>query len=290
MASRPRTKGDTCDIYTAKESVRGTAVKTTAHGRLKTLSDKTKDTYDSYINCGSRANTFFEVSRETGYSATMTVRTGDLSEWLAYGYSTAETLPSITTEVKVGPGEWHLWDGGVVDTLTISASQIGSPIQLTADVVARWHTFKKSGQAYSNPDGTAYTDPGTPVAGTNSLPVRYNSLPVVDGASLNAKSWTLTVSNSIVSDAGVVLGKCLASGCDAYPSDLDITLSMTISSATETAWDKKRQDGASVTVKIVLDGKTLTVAGIIDAQDPDRQSESGYDETITLNHCSLKVE
>lgn len=290
MTSRTRTKGDVCDIYTAKETTRGVAVKTSAHGRLKTLSDSTKDTYDSYINCGSRVSSFFTVSRETGYSATMTLRTGDLTSWLECGYSTAESLPSITTEVKVGPGEWHLWDGGVVDTLTLSASQIGSPIQLTANVVARWHTSKMTGQAYSNPDGTAYSDPGTPTAGANTLPIRYTSLPTVDGATLNAKSWTLTLSNSVVSDPGEVGGMCLAAGSDAYPSDCDITLSMTIASATETSWDMKRQTGATVTAVIVVDGKTLTVSGIIDAQGPDRQSESGYDETITLNHCSLKVE
>lgn len=289
MTSRPRTKGDTCDIYTGTEKTRGTAVKTTAHGRLKTLSDKTKDTYDSYINCGSRESSYFAVSRETGYSATMTLRTGDLAEWLSYAYTSEAELTSITTEVKVGPGEWHLWDGGVVDTLTVSASQIGSPVQLTADVVARWHTSKTSSQGYTNPDGTDYSDPGTPTAGANSVPVRYTTLPTVDGKQVNAKSWTLTVSNSVTSDPGEVSGMCLASGGDAYPSDSDITLSVTMASATEFGWDRKRQDGGSVTAVIVLDGKTLTVTGIIDAQDPDRQSESGYDETLTLNHCSMKV-
>lgn len=278
-----------CDIYTGKEGVRGVAVNTTAHGRLKTLSDKTKDTYDSYINCGSRESSYFTVSRETGYSATMTMRTGDLETWLSYAYTSEAELPSITTEVKVGPGEWHLWDGGVVDTLTVSASQIGSPIQLTADVVARWHTSKTSTKGYTNPDGSDYVSPGTATAGNNSLPVRYTSVPKVDGTSLMAKSWTLTVSNSVVSEPAVLMDMCLASGRDAYPSDSDITLSMTVASSTESGWDKKRQDGGSVTAVIVLDGKTLTITGIIDAQDPDRQSESGYDETITLNHCSMKV-
>lgn len=289
MVSRPRTKGDACDIYTAKETTRGTAVKTTAHGRLKTLSDNTKDTYDSYINCGSRESTYFAVSRETGYSATMTLRTGDLAEWLSYGYSSSEELPSITTEVKVGPGEWHIWDGGVVDTLTVSASQIGSPIELTADVVARWHTSKMTGQIYTVP-GSSYPDPGTPTAGDNSVPVRYTTLPTVDGSVLDVKSWTLTISNAIASDPGVLYDTCLASGLDAYPTDCDITLSMTIASVTDSMWDKKRQNGTTVYAEFSVDGKTLTISGIIDAQDPDRQSASGYDETITVNHCTLEVE
>lgn len=291
--ARPRTKGDMCDIYTGTESEYGTAVPTTAHGRLKTLSDKTSDESEKYVLCGSRVSASGQIIRTTGYSANMTLRSGDLAAWLALGYTTEAELPSYTTEVKVGPQEWHLWKGCVVNTMTLSASQIGSAVTLTTEAVAQWHTSKDETDGYSDEKAQTITL-ANPTAGGATKPVAYTSFPTVTDVSgtetVPAKSWSLSINNALTSLPSSGIYIAMAAGQGAYPTDLDITFSMTITSQIGRKFDRYRENAQTVTVKVSVDGKTLTVKGVVDSAGPDRNSESGYDETITLKNCTLTVE
>lgn len=292
--TRPRTKGDMCDIYTGTESEYGTAVPTTAHGRLKTLSDKTSDESEKYIVCGSRVSSSGTIIRTTGYSANMTLRSGDLAAWLALGYTTEAELPSYTTEVKVGPQEWHLWKGCTVNTMTLSASQIGGAVTLTTEAVAQWHTSKDETDGYSDEKLQTITLANPTAGSTTSLPVAYNSFPTVTDVSgteiVPAKSWSLSINNSLTSLPASGTYIAMSAGQGAYPTDLDISFSMTIASQIGRKFDRYRENAQVITAKVVVDGKTLTIKGTVDSAGPDRNSESGYDETITLKNCTLTVE
>ncbi len=295
-----RTKGDLCGMTVRDEQEYGkvdTSGQSAYAGTLVSLSINDERETDTIGQCGSMVRAgIIEVARKCDFKAVFNqVRGTGWEKWLirALGASsgTSRDLPSFDTSFRVAAGEHHLCTGCVMDTVTMSATNIGSKVELSAQAVCRWHTMTP----FEDADGSSITFP--PVEVPYGLPLTFNSLwqYSTDGGSswtpIKTKGFTLTISRSLQSDPGVSGdGIRLEAGEGSVPQDIKITLDLTITS-TGPEWDAKRLAAMTddFTLKLTLDSKTITLRGcVLGIKGPDR-TQASYDETISFDAADMTV-
>lgn len=296
-----RTIGDLCGITTREETTYGViGTGSSAYsGTCLTLQDSDEATTEDVQACGSRvpSDTIF-TGFSTGYSATFSHVAGQRWEdWIerAVGALTGvqRDTPSFDTAIRVSPSEVHLWTGCRVNSLGISASEIGAHIEFSVDVMARWHTSTPFVDA--DGDSLSMDTASIPVG----LPVRYVDLweCSTNGSTyskINGKSWSLNIAANLqgepgISDEGASDAVNLAAGSGSQAQASTISLDITITSTDDT-WDKLRQARTKgMTFRTVIDGKTVTLTGcVLSSQGPSR-SQGTYDETISVTARNITV-
>lgn len=295
-----RTKGDLCGLTVRSETEYGVIGSGASEyaGTTLTLSDSGEATTEGVAQCGSRVDADTIVtSISAGYSATFNhVRGQGWEDWItrAVGALTGvqREIPSFDTAVRVDPQTVHLWTGCMVNSFGMSAASIGAKVEFSVTTVARWHTMTP----FEDSDGTELTM--DTVAIPSGAPITYNGLweYSTDGSDFSkipAKSFSLSISNNLVSDPGVSsedgTGYGLDAGGGSAAQDCTITLDLTITSKDST-WDALRMAlTKGMTFRITIDGKVLTLTGCtLGLAGPDR-SQGQYDETISVTALDLTV-
>lgn len=296
-----RTKGDLCGITVRDEDTYGKISTTNTSryaGTLITLKITDDRETDTIAQCGSMVRAgLFEVSRSASFKATFNqVRGTSWEDWmikaLGSGSGVTSDIPSFDAAFRIAAGEFHLLTGCKVNTFTLTSGSIGGKLELSVDAVGRWHTMTP----FTDSDGSSLTFSSVSVPA--GIPVTHNadwewSKDGVTFTPIRAKGFTLTIGRSLQSDPGFSSSADdairLEAGEDSVPQDISITLDLTVTS-TGPEWDRLRlafTDG--VTLRTVIDGKTVTLKGcVLDIEGPDR-SQGTYDETISFDAADATV-
>lgn len=311
--ARRRTTGDMCALGVITESEYGVPEgKPLYCGTLRTLSDKTAVQREEVVECGQRSKTSLPTQYSTGFTANMILRgsadeqMATLKGWLSKAmgiepnlmeyYPSAE-IPSFTATAKVGPQEHQIWTGSKVDTLTLSQSAPGAFIQMQVDAVSKWHTFMDPSHSAQDEDGDeiAFILDHMAVVSPSGPPMNYARL-AYDEIELRAQSWSLSVSNSLESDADASeLYGSLAAGKDSTPTGSEITLEVTVPSMASSELDVLRRDKSievnpDDVVAIGFGSYAIVLRDVIvDPAGPDRTSESAYTEKVKITARGLYI-
>lgn len=300
--ARRLTTGDMCVLGVIDETTFNEPSSAIAYaGTLSRLSDKTALMTEDVVECGSRIVTRQETGFTTGFSATFRVlRPSEdcIRGWLTRalgGTSPSHELPSFTAKAKVGPTTYAAWTGSMVDTLTISQPAVGSAIQVQVDAVSAYAGKGTiGGGTFEGPLGSIGKVPATmAVSPGGALEVRgsvevYMSETLIP---LGVKAWTLSISNSLESVPGIVSDETSGAGGGMFPTACDITAELTFSAIESEELDTIRRMKAypprvEITigeVKVVLSNLTVEPA------QPDRTSESAYDDTLRVRAKTIEV-
>lgn len=296
-----RTKGDLCALTVREEQDYGKIDASGASvygGTLRTMSTPEDRNVEEITGCTRTALGHFRTSAAYSMSAVFTfVRGQGWEDWVerAIGALTGvqRQTPSFDTAFRVAPGENHLLTGCRINTLTISASEIGAPLEFTAEAVARWHTMTP----FKDSDGTSLSMDLASIP--KGAPITYNSMwEWSDGGSytkIPGKSWSLKISQSLASepgassdDGGTDVIK-LEAGGDSVPQASEITLDITITS-TGPEWDRRRLEFTDgLTFRTTIDGRTVTLKDCYLKPDMPDRSQGTYDETISVVATDMEV-
>lgn len=308
--ARRRTTGDMCNLGMISEMDYGLPDGNAEYcGTLRTLSDKTAIARESIVECGQRAKASMPTEYSTGFSATMLLRgSADeqmalLKKWIKAVMGTETSLmdyhplaetPSFTASAKVGPGEYQIWTGSRVDSLTLSQSAPGAFVQLQVDAMSKWHTFTDAKNNAIDEDGEVLALGDLSAPAPLGPPISYATLGMED-MEIRAQSWTLTISNSLQGEAGAseTLG-CLAAGNGSTPTDFEITLEITAPSMASSELEILRRDKcgeiSDEPVVIGFGAFGIVLREIfIDPAGPDRTSESAYTEKLKVTARGLYI-
>lgn len=276
-------------------------------GTMGTLSDKSAWQTEDIVECGSRVMSRMIVGYSTGFSATFRARrsTGNtcIHNWLIRalgGETPSDELGSFSVIAKTGPQDHHIWTGSVIDTLTLSQSAPASAIQVQVDAISRWHGVSEQGSAFYGPTEVSVTHSKRTVP-TPTTPPENRVILSIDEVDVDQyKSWTLTISNALQSDAGAEGQLSLSAGEGSIPTGCEVTLDVTFTSTVSAQTSNLRNAahlmdigiaGGNRGARIVIGGETQIILEdcILDATEPDRNAEGPYDETIRLRAGSIRV-
>lgn len=299
-----RTKGDLCGLTIRTEKTYGqidSSGTSVYGGTLRSMSTSGDSAEVEDINGCTRLKLGdFVTARSFGYTATFNfVRSQGWTRWmeLAMGALTGiqRQSDSYDTVFRVSAGENHLLTGCRVNSLTISASDIGQALEFSVNAMCRWHTLTP----FKDSDGTSLSmdlasiPSGPPITYLNKW--EYST----DGTSFEeipGKSWSLAINQNLqgepdVNDPDDENGYKLEAGSDSIPQESEVTLEITITSVGP-EWDRMRHDLASgLTFRVIIDGYRVTLTGCrLNQGDPDRTADSGYDETISVTATDVVVE
>lgn len=298
-----RTKGDLCGLTIRTEQTYGkvdTAGTSVYGGTLRTFntSGNTADVEEIH-GCTRLKRGDFVTSRAFGYTATFNfIRSQGWTRWmeLAIGALTGiqRQSDSYDTVFRVADGDNRIMTGCRVNSLTISASDIGQALEFSVNAVCRWYSLSP----FKDSDGTDLSMDVAPLP--SGAPITYLkkwewSDDGTDFASIPGKSWTMTINQNLTSEPDVndpndANGFKLEAGGDSVPGASEVTLEITVTSAGQ-EWDRLRHELASgLTFRIEIDGYLVTLSGCrINQGDPDRTADSGYDETISVTATDITV-
>lgn len=297
-----RTKGDLCALTLREEKVYGEidASGTSVYaGTMISLDTPEEFTTEDIVKCGSLARGgIFRTGASCGFTATFNmVRGQGWQEWVrrAIGSLTGvqKETPSFDALFRIASDESILFTGSRVNTLTVSATQIGAPIQIKADAMSRWMTVSP----FADSDGGSLSmDPvaiplGVPV--TFSKPWRWSSNGQ-DFQEIKGKSFTLTISMSLQGEPGTADPTSdssfqLEAGEGSTPQSSEITLDITITSVGP-EWDRMRAAFTTgLTFQTEIDGKTVTLSGCNLSPSMPSRSQSSYDETISVTATDIAI-
>lgn len=287
-----RTKGDLCGLSVRAEAVYGTVGSGASEygGHLISMDTGDGAETDALIQCGSRLDgqryvvstscrPNFSVNQVRYNSESNPIR---WTKWLERCLHLKEAdPPSMTIGFRASSVETHVLTGTTVDSVKIGASQVGGKLQFDVGAISRLHSMIVNGTPYNAQDSGA-ADMGL-VTAPSGIPVTYNSFWTLGGNPIRAKSWSLSVSQGLVPDAGVSsASSALEAGSGAYAQDLEIVLELTVASDGP-SWDILRLTDADgpFSPTITIDGATVTLTGCsIDPAGPQRSSAGSYDETV----------
>lgn len=298
-----RTKGDLCGFAVRDEQTYG-QISTTASifgGRLRTLeTPPSLEVGTDAGQCGTRKDgPSYIIRRGYGYKAVFTYPSGS-DAWTGWFSRALGALTGIQRELDTHSAAFHVAPdedlcavGAMVTSLVLSAGAIGEAVEWTVESTCRYLAV---GQ-----DGT-FTIPGSTVdtmdfpAVPSGAPLTYQAYPTWAKASgspeeVKAKSWTLTVANTLTEEPGLVEGIPLSAGLAITPGATSITLEVTVTSAGPD-WDEAQAEWPTgMTWRVPLGGKTLVLKGCrFDVRSPSRSAEAGYDETIAVIAQDMAVE
>ena len=298
-----RTKGDLCGLTIRTEQTYGkvdTAGTSVYAGTMGTFNTSGNTAEVEDINgCTRLKRGDFVTARAFGYTATFNfIRGQGWTRWmeLAMGDLTGiqRQSDSYDTVFRVSESDNRLMTGCRVNSLTISATDIGKAIDFSVNAVCRWYSLSP----FQDSDGTALSMDIAPLP--SGAPITYLkkwewSDDGTDYEQIPGKSWTLTINQNLTSEPDVndpddANGYKLEAGGDSVPGASEVTLEITVTSVGP-EWDRLRHDLASgLTFRIEIDGYLVTLKDCrINQGDPDRTAESGYDETISITATDIAV-
>lgn len=298
-----RTKGDLCGLTIRTEQTYGEidASGTSMYGgTLRSMSTSGNSAEVEEIHGCTRLKLGdFVTGRAFGYTAVFNfVRSQGWTKWIELATGSLEGIQrqsdSYDTAFRVSKDENRLMTGCRVNSLSISASDIGQALEFSVNAMCRWYSLSP----FEDSDGTSLSmdlasiPAGAPI--TYLKKWEYST----DGSQFTpipGKSWTLTINQNLqgepdVNDPDDEDGYKLEAGGDSVPQASEVTLEITITS-TGPEWDQLRHDLASgLTFRVEIDGYLVTLTGCrIEQGDPDRTADSGYDETISVTATDIVV-
>lgn len=295
------TKGSTVNIYAVKEDTYGVCPAsdqthpTNILGRIITFNSPDSVSVEEIPSQGQRTRS--DVVR-TGHNVQWDASVNLTADMLGYllGYtSMAKDEYSFSALVKADSDK-HLFTGSMIDTLSLSATNIGELVTADISCKARWHAVGTAqlkdadGQTTLNEPNANTSDSGAPVTFNNQWKWKAGN---GSYAVLNVKSWKLTVSENLQAVAGLSAnanGFRLDNGQKSIPQALGIELELTIQ-AGSSEWDARRTAFAKdLSFQLPIGGRTVTLTGCnLDAAGPTRQSSGSYDETIKAVATTMTV-
>lgn len=298
-----RTKGDLCGLTIRTEQqygkvdASGTSVYAGTMGTFNTSGNTAE--VEAINGCTRLKRGDFVTSRAFGYTATFNfIRGQGWTRWMELATGSLEGIQrqseSYDTAFRVAENDTRIMTGCRVNTLTISASDIGQALEFSVNAVARWYSLSP----FKDSDGTDITmDLASLPSGA---PITYLkkwewSDDGTDFEQIPGKSWTLTINQNLTSEPDVndpddEDGYKLEAGGDSVPGASEVTLEITVTSVGP-EWDQLRHDLVSgLTFRTEIDGYLVTLTGCrINQGDPDRTADSGYDETISVTATDIVV-
>ena len=298
-----RTKGDLCGLTIRTEQqygkvdASGTSVYAGTMGTFNTSGNTAE--VEAINGCTRLKRGDFVTSRAFGYTATFNfIRGQGWTRWMELATGSLEGIQrqsdSYDTAFRVAENDTRIMTGCRVNSLTITASDIGQALEFSVNAVARWYSLSP----FKDSDGTDITmDLASLPSGA---PITYLkkwewSDDGTDFEQIPGKSWTLTINQNLTSEPDVndpddEDGYKLEAGGDSVPGASEVTLEITVTSVGP-EWDQLRHDLASgLTFRTEIDGYLVTLTGCrISQGDPDRTADSGYDETISITATDIVV-
>lgn len=295
-----RSVRDLCRLTVKEETAyakEDTLTGTTA-GILYTADEGTESEYEDVPQCGSmvRADRFL---KKMGFKPKFKFRpnAADLKKWIGWARytSSAPSGTSLRIMVRIGPSEYLCWTGVRIDTLEVTASGIGEPIEVTATCVAAkmyksTSVTEKNGAATATFSGaSSFTFAET--AGTYGQPTRWLTVPKAGSESMtDTSSWTVSLSRSLEAEpaqdpAGTSVA--LSAGLGSHATAWTVTAKVTARSIRSSAWDARRISGYTAgTLTVPVTGGTMTLSNaVLDVSGVSRSADAPYTEDLEFS-CS----
>ena len=298
-----RTKGDLCGLTVRTEQTYGKidSAGTSLYGGTLLSVSTSGDTVteQEVFACTRLRQGVFRTAAAFGLTATFNhVRGQDWEKWIEYATGSLDGVQrqsdSFDTVFRVAEGENHLFTGCRVNSLSVSASDIGALVEFRADIMARWHTMTP----FKDSDGTALSmalasiPSGAPITYSRKWEYSTNG---TDFQPIPGKSWTLQINQNLqgepdVNDPDDDSAYKLEAGSDSVPQASEITLEITVTSSGP-EWDRLRMAYTTgMTLRCVIDGMLVTLKGCsLGVSGPDRSATGSYDETISLTATDIVV-
>lgn len=272
-----RTKGDLCTL--SKNGLYG--------GSLTELSDTSSINQSAEAECGSfTIGEIVNLDRAYSFSAkfkTVKSENGSPADWLNTagipGDGSIVTPSPYPYACRVASDEFFRAEGAYLNTLNITAPSYGAVLEISADFLCK---------------SIEYTETGSLVAKPQVAPFTYSSKWAMDGTPINAKSWTLSINNTLATDGDLIDGIAY-SHTDAVSTEVNMALEFTISSVSHD-WDflkqaESRQATSPTHTLTWSDGMhDYTVVGWLNPMNFPTRSQGTYDETISFKVKSISYE
>lgn len=253
-----------------------------------------KDTSDrAVITMQADGNRSFDTSadgiRSAGYSGNIALfkieSPYDWTNVLTLANNPSGDLPSFSTLVKLASDQYVLYNGCKMDSVTLKADAPGSPI--SADVTVR--AMRLNPQQSTR---TGYAGIGAEATGPTKDTIIYNAYPTtnIEGvASIPAKSFSVTVSNNLSAQEGIVSNVALSAGNGLIPGKCEISAEFTVVSK-DMDWDNRKLAGQhGFNISMTITGHTITLSGCTLEYEGTSRSQGTYDETIKVKAKTLTV-
>jgi len=231
--------------------------------------------------------------RSAGFDATVSLFR-DQGTWtwkdiLTFAYSPTQDLRSFSALMKIDYNEYVMFTGCKMDKLVLSAESVGSKVLAKVSAKALEHLTHQSSKAGFGPSlGNENAGPSPKV------PVIYDAYPqmTVGGntAQIWAKSFSISIGNSLEEKEGIVSNKALAAGNGLLPGLCNVELEYTLLSK-NADWDNLKLAGTDgITIVQTIGAHTLTFSNCyIVTDDHPSRAQSSYDETVRFKAGSMTV-
>lgn len=285
-----KTAGALKALQFVKETTFGTTPSTQLSygGKLASFDHTNTHEIETVVADGARTTEIVTFGKQSaGFSAELGLyRDSGAYSWtqwleLALGDSgeTRGDIDSFSAYVEASPDQHYLFRGSKIDTLTLNATAVGSPLTANLSAVSMQQTMAET-------KAGVLTNAAATVPALN--PVTHSAYPLyVNGSTsitIPAMSYSITITNALTSKEGIVNGMALAAGSAIIPDGaLDIRLEYTVVS-TSLMWDRlKLAETDGFTIRHSIGGYTLTFEDCwLPGDDFPSRSQSVYDETITI--------
>lgn len=295
-----------------QEAVYGTTPSNTDFGYfgfMNTMQGSGNGGEEEQLADGSRIfDTVIYTQRSAGFDAVLSLfkdgtdSLGDAWYWktiLTFAYNAAGDLPSFSALMKIASDQFVLFRGCKIDSLELSSEDVGDKV--TAKVSAK-ALVQMPQQATAAATGTAIgVTLGSENAGpTSKAPITFNAYPTMtrNGVStaIPARSFRISISNSLEEEEGIVDGVAYAAGAGLVPQGCEVELEYEVLSSSS-VWDNLKANASTsdyatypITITHVIGGRTLTFTGCyIDTDDHPSRSQGTYTETIRFHAKAMTV-
>lgn len=278
-------KGDLCGIILQNESAYGvedsTASKVHA-GVMSHLEVPDNTTFGEVVVCGSRTGGTPYIDKrdpvgKVRFNVGKNVDWSMWTDWILGGASMAGGNPSSKRFYgKFADNKAEILEGAMLNSLTISSSELGGKIDFEAEIFARLHR-------QSSPPSVAIS---------NQSPLRSRESWTIGGTEIKSGEWSLKISQDLQKVAGAYGDITLASGEEPYLGDSpEITLEITVPAESWTMYDTRRLEDTvgKYPAVLILGSKKITLTDAYITGDTPARESGQYTDTLVWKAKNITI-
>ena len=286
-----------------KETVYGVTPSTdfSYFGFMDALQDNPNNNWEEQQADGKRSYDEVEIgAREYGFDTTLNIfrdaQGYDWSEILQYAVGSSvngitDDLPSFSALMQVSRDQFVLAKGCKIDSLTVAADGVGSPITARANIKAQYIPKQQASPSQFGNLGRQNEGPPKNTLTYNRYPT--SNLPGM--AMIPTKNFEISITNNLQPQEGIVeMGGeyfPLTAGQGLIPDTTEFEIQFEVVS-TSAYWDNLKTEGTKdFTISQQIGNNKLTFHKCyLPGDDQPARSQSVYDEQITIKAADLTWE